>query len=425
MTLDTTLQFIKRFIPHWLFARLQPAYHYLLAVVARMRFGNPSRKLFIVGVTGTKGKSTVVELLNAIFEDAGYQTALANTIHFKIGDESKPNLFKMTMPGRFFMQRFLREALMNGCQYVFIEMTSEGAKLYRHHGIELNALIFTNLTPEHIESHGSFPAYRAAKLRLVGGLNRSPKEEKYFIANADDPQTQHFLEYADVPVITYSLKDADPHAQNDRGNLMTIEGVTVHSKLVGTFNIYNTLAAVAFAKTQGLDIRRIKPTLERVELIPGRVERVNRGQNFTVVIDYAHTPDSLAQLYEAFGSSRKICVLGNTGGGRDAWKRPEMGRIADQHCDTIILTNEDPYDEDPRQIVEHMKQGIEEHTPRVIMDRRQAIRAALKAAKKRDVVLITGKGTDPYIMGPRDSREPWSDADVTREELDALLHKAA
>ena len=160
--------------------------------------------------------------------------------------------------------------------------------------------------------------------------------------------------------------------------------------------------------------------LAKLPTVLGRVEHIDAGQDFIAVVDYAHTPDSLQVLYDAFPNRRKICVLGNTGGGRDTWKRPEMGRIADEVCDKVILTNEDPYDENPRVIVEAMAREMK-RAPEIIMDRREAMRAAPRAARSDDVVLISGKGTDPFIMGPKGSKEPWSDAVVVREELERLL----
>ena len=150
------------------------------------------------------------------------------------------------------------------------------------------------------------------------------------------------------------------------------------------------------------------------------MERIDAGQDFLAVVDYAHTPDSLQALYDAFPNRRKICVLGNTGGGRDTWKRPEMGAIADAECESVILTNEDPYDENPENIVNAMASGMK-RKPRIVMDRRDAIREALSLAKAGDVVLISGKGADPYIMGPHGTKTPWSDATVVREELEKLL----
>ncbi len=166
----------------------------------------------------------------------------------------------------------------------------------------------------------------------------------------------------------------------------------------------------------------IARALEKLKKVPGRAEKIEAGQNFTVVVDYAHTPDSLAALYDAYKNVRKICVVSATGGGRDKWKRPIMGRIAYEQCAEVILTNEDPYDENPVQIVEDIAHGMEKR-PEIIMDRREAIRRALEVARAGDVVLITGKGTDPSICGPRGTQIPWSDAHVAREELEALSKK--
>ncbi len=186
--------------------------------------------------------------------------------------------------------------------------------------------------------------------------------------------------------------------------------------LLGTFNLYNILAASHFAVSQNIKPRVIKQAIESFGGVRGRLEPVGR-QTFEVFVDYAHTPDSLEQVYKIFKQRRLICVLGATGGGRDRWKRPVMGGIASRYCHSIILTNEDPYDEDPVQIVREVAGGVDGLRPQVIMDRRLAIREAIKQAKPGNVVLITGKGTDPYIMGARGQRTPWDDAEVARQEL--------
>jgi UDP-N-acetylmuramoyl-L-alanyl-D-glutamate--2,6-diaminopimelate ligase len=170
----------------------------------------------------------------------------------------------------------------------------------------------------------------------------------------------------------------------------------------------------------GIDSKTIKKSLEYLAPILGRAERVDAGQDFAVIVDYAHTPDSFKALFETYAGKRIIALMGSTGGGRDQWKRPEMGKIADRYCDTIILANEDPYDEDPHKILNDIAKGITEHTPHVIFDRREAIATALRTATAGDVVLLTGKGTDPYIMGPNGSKEPWSDKRVAQEELQKL-----
>ena len=194
----------------------------------------------------------------------------------------------------------------------------------------------------------------------------------------------------------------------------------IRSHLPGVFNLYNQLAASTFAISQNIDTSIIKKALEAFIHVRGRVEFVQK-EPFAVVVDYAHTPDSLEKFYGVFEGRRNICILGNTGGGRDTWKRPEMGRIAEKHCHHVILTNEDPYDEDPQNIVDEMAIGITNKSKlEIILDRRTAVATALKQAGPGDAVLITGKGTDPYIMGPRGAKEPWDDATVVREELTKL-----
>ena len=181
------------------------------------------------------------------------------------------------------------------------------------------------------------------------------------------------------------------------------------------------MAAITFAKTQNIGITTIKKAIEHFKGIRGRVERIDEGQDFTVIVDYAHTPDSLEKLYEAFPNSKRICVLGNTGGGRDKWKRKIMGALADKYCSEIILTNEDPYDENPRTIIDNMIEGIKKPIYQIIMDRKEAIQKAVSLAQTGDIVLITGKGTDPYIMGPNNSKLKWDDAIIARESIINLL----
>ncbi len=418
--LDSILGSIRRNTPKNIFDFFNPAYHWMLSSCAAIAYGFPSRNIKIIGVTGTKGKSSTVEILNAILESAGYKTALTNTIRFKVGDKSEENLYKMSMPGRFFMQRFIKTAAQAQCDYAILEMTSQGAITFRHKYIQLDAFVFTNISPEHIEAHGSYEKYLQAKLDLADGLSASSKDNRVLIVNGDDKEAEKFLKKSADKKISYGLKDAEPYEIKREGIDFTWNGKKVRSPLSGLFNLYNILAAATTAKSQGVADEIIASAIGKFADIPGRVQKIQAGQSFDVVVDYAHTPDSLEKLYQAFEGSRKICVLGGTGGGRDSWKRKEMGRIADQHCDEIILTDEDPYDEDPRQIVEDVAAGITSKKPAIIMDRREAIGQAVKRAKTGDSVLITGKGTDPYIMGPKGTKTPWSDAKIAREELEKL-----
>jgi UDP-N-acetylmuramoyl-L-alanyl-D-glutamate--2,6-diaminopimelate ligase len=420
--METLLRKIEKLIPRKLYRAGQPAYHWLLSLAGAVRYGFPSRQIRIVGITGTKGKTTTSELVAGVLEAAGYKVALANGIRFKIGEEVERNKYKMSMPGRFFVQHFIKRAVDAKCDWIVLEMTSEGAKQFRHKWIALDAFIFTNIAPEHIESHGSFEKYKAAKLSLAESLERKGKET-FLITNRNDAASEDFLKINATHTYTFSLDDIRPF-KADHGIEMRIDDSTIYSKLHGEFNAKNILAAITFAQAIGISTANIKKGIEAVEKVPGRAEQVISAP-FEVYVDYAHTPDSLEALYQSFPTQKKICVLGNTGGGRDTWKRPEMAHIADTYCDEIILTDEDPYDEDPEAIISAMFPAITETPVEVIMDRRSAINTAMRKAKKGTVVLITGKGTDPYIMRANGTKEPWSDAEVVREEFEAIKKSAA
>lgn len=424
--LEKILRIGRKIIPKSIFKFFQPAYHYILAITGAFIYHFPGKKLNVIGVTGTKGKSTTTELINAILEANGKKTAIANTIRYKIGEKEWPNMFKMTLRGRFFTQRFLRQALENGCSHAIIEISSEGVPQSRHRFLFLDALIFTNLAPEHIESHGSYENYVKAKLSIAKSLEESKKPNPVIIANMDDKEGEKFLALNIKNKVPYSIHDAISVKTDTKGSSFQTGKLVVHSKLQGLFNVLNMLGAIAYAKFAGISEKDIKRGLEEINFIRGRMEKINEGQNFDVVVDYAHTPDSLRAAYEAYHSCKKICVLGNTGGGRDKWKREEMGKIADKYCDQIILTNEDPYDEDPLKIVEEIKKGIKKKPVEIIMSRKEAIGTAIERAKAlketqgdkyKVAILITGKGTDPYIMGPDGTKVPWDDATVAREEL--------
>jgi UDP-N-acetylmuramoyl-L-alanyl-D-glutamate--2,6-diaminopimelate ligase len=379
----------------------------------------------VIGITGTKGKSSTTEILTHLLRSSGKKVASLSTIQFSIDGHNEHNLFKMTMPGRFFVQKFLRQAVDAGCTHAVIEMTSEGAKQYRHRFIDIDALIFTNLTPEHIESHGSFENYKNAKLSIAEAVENSQKTNRFLVVNGDDEHGADFLNFEVENKLTYSLKDLTLHSLHKDSISIVYEDTTIRVALVGLFNVYNVLAAMTMAQALGITVAEMQKALQDLPILRGRVERFSTqpgaARNIIAVVDYAHTPDSLTKLYEAFPDKPKVCVLGNTGGGRDTWKRPEMGAIAEQYCEAIILTNEDPYDESPEKIVEDMRQGMSEKAPvKIIMDRKEAIREALQIAPDQSYVLVSGKGTDPYIMGPHNSKLPWSDAEVVEELIKEL-----
>ncbi len=416
--LNGFIEFLKKLLPRSLVKPFLPAYHRMLAYLLAASYGFPAKHMTIVGVTGTKGKSSVSDMLFTVLRHAGIKAAVAGTIRFAINDESQPNLYKMTMPGRGFIHNFLGRARAAGVTHAVVEITSESVRQSRHRYLFQDALIFTNLQKEHIESHGSFENYAAAKLEIGKELARSPKRPRAIIANADDVQSTPYLALPVEEKLPFSFKDVSDVVHAPGAVSFTYEGTRFDLKLPGSFSVMNALAVIRAARFLGVPLPTISEALAKLDRIPGRTERIEEGQDFQAIVDYAHTPDSLKALYEAY-PTRRICVLGNTGGGRDTWKRPEMGRIAEEHCDAVILTNEDPYDEDPRAIVDAMAAGMEKK-PAIIMDRREAIAHALSLARTGDAVLITGKGTDPYIMGADGAKTPWSDAQVVREELRRL-----
>ena len=417
---------LKKIIPASFIKIVSPIYHFSLAFLAGIFYWFPSRKIFLIGVTGTKGKTTTIEIINAILEEAGEKTALSSSLRFKIGKETRKNDKKMTMPGRFFIQRFLRQAVRANCQYAIIEITSEGASQYRHTFLSLNAMVFTNLAPEHIESHGSFENYRKAKLKIFKTLAWSPKRPRIIVVNEDDPNGRYFLDFRVEEKKVYGLNLAQPYKIKESGLEFSFAGEKIISPLSGEFNLMNILASIVLARVIHIDIGTIKKALEKFFGVEGRVERIalekenllHSKQDFSVIVDYAHTPDSLEKIYEVFQSSKRICVLGSCGGGRDKWKRPELGRIASNHCDEIILTNEDPYDEDPKEIIKDIASGIREDKDyEIVMDRGEAIKKAVSMAKTGDTVIITGKGSEPWLMGANGTKIPWSDREMAREAI--------
>ena len=413
--LNAGIEVLKKLLPASFVRPLLPFYHRVLAFALAASYGFPARSLTVIGVTGTKGKSSVSDMLFTVLRHAQYPAAVAGTIRFAINDASEPNRYKMTMPGRGFIHAFLAKARAQGAKYAVVEVTSESVRQHRHRYLFLNGLVFTNLQKEHIESHGGFENYARAKLEIGKELAASPKRPRAIIANADDPRSEPYLALPVEQKLPFSYADVTDVVLGPGRASFLYEGVRFDLKLPGSFSIMNALAVIKAARFLEVPLPVIAEGLRSLERIPGRTERIEEGQDFEAIVDYAHTPDSLRALYEAY-PCRRICVLGNTGGGRDTWKRPEMGKIAEEYCDEVILTNEDPYDEDPRAIVDAMADAMT-RKPHIIMDRREAIAHALSLAHAGDAVLITGKGRDPYIMEASGTKTPWSDALVVREEL--------
>ncbi len=388
---------IKKFIPDFVLSW----YHLSLAGLGAFLYLFPSKKIKVIGVTGTNGKSTVIYFISAILEEAGFKTASISSIKFKIKDKEWRNNLKMTMPGRFKLQKFLRQAVKSGCEYVLIEVTSEGIKQHRHRFIGFDTAVFTNLTPEHIESHKGFENYKKAK----GQLFKAAKN--IHIINIEDKNANYFLHFPAKKKITYGLFKGDINLSN----------TPVKLGLTGEFNKYNALAAAAVGLSQKINLETCQKAIEKINYIPGRMETVISSP-FRVIVDYAFTPAALEKVYQTFKpeNKRMICVLGACGGGRDKWKRPVLGELAGKYCDKVIVTNEDPYDENPMEIIEQVAKGAGDKAEK-IEDRREAIRKALQLAEPEDTVIVTGKGCEPWICVANGKKIPWDDRAVVKEEF--------
>ncbi len=419
---------------------LYSIYHWFLAWTGSLIYGRPSRELFVIGVTGTKGKSTTLEFLNAILEANGKKTALSSTVREKILNEEKRNTSGNSMPGRFFLQKFLSRAVKAGAEYALIEVTSQGVVQHRHEFIDWDAAFITNLHPEHIESHGSFENYRAAKLAFFSYLAKSRKKEKFLFVNRSDKNASYFTDAAmGVPggkIIIYGADNFIAECFKNGLDITSREKRGAANKwLWSDINLENAAAGLAFADSQNISWDVSKKAITEFGGLIGRMEFVQR-EPFAVVVDGAHTPESLQKAYEnsrpevLYGKSggKLICVLGSAGGGRDKWKRPAMGKIVAEHCDAVILTDEDPYDEDPNEILDQVEAGFKEAetsklNPRNIfriLDRREAIRKAISLAEKNDAVVMTGKGSEMSIHIAHKRVIPWDEKEMAEEILKSV-----
>ncbi len=387
-------------------------YHLLLAFLGALIYRFPSRKIKVIGITGTKGKTTTANFTASILEEAGFGVGLSSSNKFKIKEKEWKNNLKMTMPGRFTIQKLLREAVNKNCDYFVLEVTSEGIKQHRHMFINFFVAVFTNLSLEHIESHGSFENYRKAKLKLF------EKTKNVHIINGNDENADFFIKIPSEKKIIFNKGEliAKDVKEKETGVSFVLGNVNFDLPVIGKFNIENALASCVIADFLGVPFESSSRTLKKTA-IEGRMEIVSK--NPFVVVDYAHTPASLEQVYKNLSSIKKgkmICVLGSCGGGRDKWKRPIFGEFAFRYCDEIIFTNEDPYDEDPLKIIEDVMTGAKGKGEKII-DRKKAIKKAIETANFNDTVIITGKGAEPWMCVENGKKIPWDDRKIAREEL--------
>jgi UDP-N-acetylmuramoyl-L-alanyl-D-glutamate--2,6-diaminopimelate ligase len=437
----------KTIVRHFIPIPLIKIYHYLLAWLAAAWFGHPSEAMIVVGVTGTNGKSTTTQFIGRILEHAGHRVGWTTTASFKVADREWVNDKKMTMLGRFQTQRLLREMVDAGCEYAIVETSSQGIAQSRHIGINYDVAVFTNLTPEHIEAHGGFENYKMAKAKLFERLSALARKkingeeiEKTIIVNLADPHADFFLSFKADRYAGFAIEEAGENAV--RLNTLPVIAKTpayeagctmfslgdqlMHLKPIGRFNLENALAAIAVAQRFGVSGRALCDAVESLRDVPGRLERIDEGQKFTVIVDYAYEPAALGAVYEAIklvSHAKIIHVLGSAGGGRDVARREVLGRMAACHDDIVIVTNEDPYDEDPMKIINDVADAAKAAgkqdgvTLFRILDRQEAINQAIALAQSGDLVLVTGKGSEPVMAVAGGKKIPWDDRVAVRKAL--------
>ena len=405
--------------------------------------------MIVIGVTGTKGKSSTVIMITRILEEAGFVVGSMNTVFFKIGEKEWPNTKKQGMLGRFQLQKMLRAMVDKKCTHAVIEVTSEGIMQHRQWGIAFDVAAFTNLSPEHIESHGSYEKYRAAKQMIFKQLRTmhrktigGEKIKKVIVVNTEDKEAEQFLKFrADSkwlvgsdPTLTSEPKNKFEHQlvanqieQGPAGTAFSVLGHYIQLAMHGAFMVQNAMLAIGVARSLGVSLSTCEGALEKISGIPGRVEVVKIKSGARVVIDYAHEPKSFEAILSTgkklAGKHAVISVFGATGGGRDSAKRPVMGKIAALYSDYIVLTTDDPYDDDPGEIMADIAKGIRaskgdwEEGKKMwrMVDRKKAIRHAFTLAASGDVILLLGKGSEQVMAVAGGKHIPWSDRSVVEE----------
>jgi UDP-N-acetylmuramoyl-L-alanyl-D-glutamate--2,6-diaminopimelate ligase len=393
-----------------------------LARICQALADHPSRRLKVIGVTGTNGKTSTAWLIRGILEAAGHRTGLMGTLEYSDGEVAEPA--DLTTPPAPILAHWLERMTVTGCSHAVLEVSSHALAQARIEGIELNAACVTNVRRDHLDFHNTLANYRRAKAQIFKHL----AADGFAVLNADDPVAAGFVDLVDGPALTVGMKSpAEVTAQlidrdkSEQTFLLSAgsDTVPIRTRMIGDHHIANCLVAAAVGLVYGIDLADIARGIERVEQVPGRMERIECGQPFGVFVDYAHTPDalelSLATLREVTGG-RLICVFG-AGGGRDREKRPLMGRVVESSADEAIVTDDNPRSEDPQRIHRDVVRGFKwPSAARVIPDRAEAITFALSQAEAGDCVLIAGKGHEEYqIVGKR--RYPFDDRRVAQDWL--------
>lgn len=423
---------LKNLVPQ----KLRNYYHLAQAILANVIYGFPSKKITVIGVTGTNGKTTTCQMITKILEEAGNKVAMISTINFKIGEKEWVNKTKFTTMSSFFVQKFIKKAVDVGCKYIIIETSSHALDQYRVWGVKYKTAVITNVTREHLDYHHSMDEYRIAKYKLfccaqVGIVNldmERPRDyllysipEKYGFTKSENINCEKFDCGHVKAVVAKNIKN------DSSGSIFEVKGDKYKLNLPGVFNVENAMAAICVGISEHIQPEIMARALEKIKTVPGRMDKVENDKGLEIIIDYALTPDSLEKLFSMMRANisgvQKIVAVFGSCGDRDKGKRSIMGEIVDKYADYIILTNEDPYTENPKNIIEEIAAGVKNKKEGEnfwkILDRREAIKKALQIAKPGDVILVTGKGAEETMMiGKR--MIPWNDRKVIEEELKKL-----
>ena len=413
-----------------------------LAAVSAAFYGHPGERLRVIGITGTDGKTTTAYLIDAVLGAGGHRTGLFGTIGYKIGDRWLENPSRLTTPSAPEVQALLAEMVEDGVEYAILESTSHGLELHRLDHCAYDAAVFTNLTPDHLDLHGTFEAYRAAKGRLFRMLAEptTKRGRRYAVLNADDPSREYLRDLTRTEIFSYGIsaaadlraEDVELRSDGARFQLRTPTGsLRLSLPLPGMFNISNALAAAAVGLAEGMQPSQVVEALTRFSGVPGRMERIDAGQPFTVIVDYAHTGEALrkvlATLRPLTGGS--ILAVFGSAAERGHTRREGMARAAAEGADFSVLTDEDPRFEDPEAILEEMAATLQAHGKSEpqhflrVLDRQEAIRCAFERAAAGDFVLLAGKGHEQSIER-RGERYAWDDRAAARQGLKELGYSA-
>lgn len=409
---------IKKVVPRSFFRQIEPTGHLAEAILLNVAHGFPAHGLQVIGVTGTNGKTSTSFLIHRMLHEAGLKVGLMTTVAYGAGLHIKPQISHMTTASVPLLHKRITELKQQGIEYLVLETTSHALAQHRVFGVPYSIAVMTNLTHEHLDYHGTFERYRAAKIKLFKLANRNRKGLRAGVANADDPNGRLFTNEVKHPTL-YGIENGDLRA---RDITLSPAGVSytatigddvyrIRCNLPGKFNVYNSLAAVGVGRALGLTKEQIEKGIAALEGVEGRMTRIDEGQDFDVIVDYAHTPDSFEQLFKDLKPvvKGKLIVLFGSAGRRDEEKRTTQGELAGQYADEVIVTEEDDRDMDGQEIMQQIAAGAKKHGKKegkdlfLIHDRPDAIQFAVDRARKGDTILLLGKGHEKDILrnGPR------------------------